>query len=115
MKLFYNGIIHTIDPVYPAPEAVLVGADRRIGAVGHRQDLEQPGVTKIDLHGYTLIPGFNDAHVHVSWLGLLLTRLVDCRIHVAPTIPAIIQRLAERALTQPVGTWVEGVGYNEAL
>ena len=25
MQLFYNGVIHTIDPNYPAPEAVLVG------------------------------------------------------------------------------------------
>jgi predicted amidohydrolase YtcJ len=52
--------------------------------------------------------------VHVSWLGMLLTRLVDARIHVAPTIPAIVGRLAERAGGQPPGSWVEGAGYNEA-
>ena len=43
----------------------------------------------VDLGGRTLIPGFNDAHVHVSWLGMLLTSLVDTRIHVAPNIPSI--------------------------
>ncbi|MCX6047361.1 MAG: amidohydrolase family protein, partial [Chloroflexi bacterium] len=115
MKLFYNGTIHTLDPAYPAPEAVLVDDQQRIAAVGRRQDLELPEITHIDLQGRTLIPGFNDAHVHVSWLGMLLTRLVDCRIHVAPNIPAILQRLTERAQAEPVGTWVEGVGYNEAL
>ena len=115
MKLFYNGLIHTLDPTYPTPEAVLVGDDGRISAVGPLHALEKPSVPKLDLAGRTLIPGFNDAHVHVSWLGLLLTQLVDCRIHVTPNIPTIVQRLAERAQAQPEGAWVEGVGYNEAL
>src|SRR5262245_47923902 len=114
MLLFSNGIIHTIDPSLPNPEAVLVGHDGRIAAVGPRAALERPGVRHVDLAGRTLIPGFNDAHVHVSWLGMLLTSLVDTRIHVAPTIPSIVDRLAARAQSQPAGTWVEGVGYNEA-
>ncbi len=97
------------------PEAVLVGDDGRIAAPGARAALERPGVRHVDLAGRTLIPGFNDAHVHVSWRGMLLTRLVDTRIHVAPNIPAIVDRLAARAQSQPAGSWVEGVGYNEAL
>jgi predicted amidohydrolase YtcJ len=115
MLLFSNGIIHTVDPSLPNPEAVLVGDDGRIAAVGTRAALERPGARPIDLAGRTLIPGFNDAHVHVSWLGMLLTRLVDTRIHVAPNIPAIVDRLRARAQSQPAGNWVEGVGYNEAL
>jgi predicted amidohydrolase YtcJ len=114
MLLFSNGVIHTVDPNLPNPEAVLVGDDGRIAAVGARAALDQPGVRHVDLAGRTLIPGFNDAHVHVSWLGMLLTHLVDTRIHVAPNIPAIISRLAARAQSQPPGSWVEGVGYNEA-
>src|SRR5262245_39261874 len=113
MLLFSNGIIHTVDPSLPNPEAVLVGDDGRIAAVGPRAELERPGVRHVDLSGRTLIPGFNDAHVHVSWLGMLLTSLVDARIHVAPNIPSIVDRLAACAQSQPVGSWVEGVGYNE--
>jgi predicted amidohydrolase YtcJ len=115
MLLFSNGIIRTVDAGLPNPEAVLVGDDGRIAAVGARAALERPGVRHVDLAGRTLIPGFNDAHVHVSWLGMLLTRLVDTRIHVAPNIPAIVDRLAARAQSQPAGSWIEGVGYNEAL
>jgi predicted amidohydrolase YtcJ len=115
MLLFTNGTIHTIDPRHPAPEAVLVGDDGRILAAGPRAELERPGARTVDLAGRTLIPGFNDAHVHVSWLGMLLTELVDTRIHIAPNIPAIVARLAERARSLPAGAWVEGVGYNEAL
>jgi predicted amidohydrolase YtcJ len=115
MKLFTNGVIHTMDPATPHAEALLVGDDGRIAAVGSRHELELPGATLVDLGGHTLIPGFNDAHVHVGWLGLLLTRLVDCRAHVAPTIPAIIERLTARAQSQAEGSWVQGQGYNEAL
>src|SRR5262245_98294 len=110
MLLFSNGIIHTVDPSMPRAEAVLVGDDGRIAALGARAALERPGVRHVDLAGRTLIPGFNDAHVHVSWLGMLLTRLVDTRIHSAPNIPAVIERLRTRAQTQPAGSWIEGVG-----
>jgi predicted amidohydrolase YtcJ len=115
MLLFHSGVIHTLDPREPRPEALLAGDDGRILALGARGELERPGAHAVDLGGRTLIPGFNDAHVHVAWLGMLLTRLVDVRIHVAPAIPAVVARLAERAAQQPAGAWVEGVGYNEAL
>ena len=81
---------------------MLVGDDVRIGA------LKCLGVCHVNLAGRTLIPGYNDAHVHVS----LLTSLVDTRIHVAPNILAIIERLCARAVAAP-SSWVEGVGYNE--
>lgn len=115
MKLFHNGTIHTIDATFLNPEAVLTDDSGRIAAVGRLVDLDHPDAQRIDLAGRTLIPGFNDAHVHVSWLGLLLTHLVDVRIHVAPNIPAIIQRFAERAASELAGRWISGVGYNEAL
>jgi hypothetical protein len=117
MYLFYNGAIHTIDPTYPNPEAVLVNAAGRIEAVGSYAALSQgvPVSHQVDLAGRTLIPGFNDAHVHVIWLGHLLVHYVDARIHVAPTIPAIIEKFAKRAQSQPPGEWLIGVGYNEAL
>jgi predicted amidohydrolase YtcJ len=115
MILFYNGSIHTMDPNNPAPGAVLVDDHGRVHGVGSRRAMEQPGVELIDLGGRTLIPGFNDAHVHVSWLGLLLMQLVDVRIHQAPDIPAVIGRFAQRAECEAPGTWIRGNGYNEAL
>ncbi|MEM7799027.1 MAG: amidohydrolase [Chloroflexota bacterium] len=115
MKLFTNGTIYTIDPSRPEVEAVLVGDDGRIAGVGSRAELEGRARETIDLAGKILIPGFNDAHIHVSWLGLQLTRWVDARIHVSPDIPTIIQRYAERAATLPADTWIQGMGYNEAL
>lgn len=115
MLLFHNGTIHTMDPAYPTVEAVLVGDDGRIEAVGAKSAITVPGAQMVDLQGRTLIPGFNDAHVHVASLGMLLTQYVDVRVHRAPNIPAVLARLTERAVEEPAGTWIQGVGYNEAL
>lgn len=109
----------------PTAEAVLVGEDGRISRVGRLADLRQEDaeidsaenerVEIVDLQGRTLIPGFNDAHIHVSWLGMQLTQWVDARKHVAPDIPTIIQLYKDWAADKPAGTWISGMGYNEAL
>lgn len=116
MLLFYNGIIHTMDENHPSPEAVLVGNDGHIRAVGSFSDVQAaaPGAMElIDLGGRTLMPGFNDAHVHVQWLGLMLTRLVNATITNAPNIPAIVELYRKKATERPVGEWITGGGYNE--
>lgn len=115
MKLFYNGIIHTMDPDKPQVEAVLTNDEGKIEGVGTVKDLSLERAQKINLEGRTLLPGFNDAHIHVSWLGMQLTLWVDARNHVAPNIPTIIQKFAERAANTPAGEWIQGMGYNEAL
>lgn len=113
MLLFSNGTIHSMDPANPAPEAVLVSDNGRIVAVGPVADLDAPDVRRVDLGGRTLLPGFNDAHVHVWKLGLLLTVQVDARSAVAPDIGTIVQRFRDRAVGLPAGTWITGRGYNE--
>ena len=80
MLLFYNGVIHTMNPAQPSAELVLVGDSGRIVLVGDIHNLATlPPVRRIDLDGRTLIPGFNDAHVHIWKLGLLLTVQIDAR------------------------------------
>ncbi|MEM7332940.1 MAG: amidohydrolase [Chloroflexota bacterium] len=115
MKLFTNGTIHTMDPSHPTVEAVLVNDDGKIAAVGAKADLSRDGVEIVDLNGRVLLPAFNDAHIHVSWLGLQLTRWVDARNHVAPNIPTVVQKFRERAAQETPNRWIQGMGYNEAL
>lgn len=113
MQLFTNGTIYTMDPANPTPEAVLVSDDGHIAAVGRAADLSTSGVRRVDLGGRVLLPGFNDAHVHVWKLGLLLTVQVDARSAVAPDITSIVGRFHDRAQGLPSGTWITGRGYNE--
>ncbi len=115
MIIFYNGVIHTIDRALPQPDIVVVDdVSGRIRTVG-RLDLRttMPPMQRIDLDGRTLLPGFNDAHVHIWKLGLLLTVQVDARRAVAPDIRAIVEAFRQRAATTPAGGWLTGRGYNE--
>ncbi len=113
MLLFHNGIIHTMNPQHPTAELVLVDDDGRIELMGDLSSLTTvPPVKRINLGGRTLIPGFNDAHVHIWKLGLLLTVQIDARG--LPDIPTIAGRFRERAAQTPPGSWLTGRGYNEA-
>lgn len=62
--LFYGGKIITMaEPLYA--EAVLV-EDGRILAVGSKDALQSLAETFVDLHGATMLPGFIDAHSHLT-------------------------------------------------
>lgn len=117
MIILYNGIIHSMDPREPHPEAVLVGDGGDIRWAGRIDDMPTIAAVdrlkRVDLEGRTLIPGFNDAHVHIWKLGLLLTAQVDARTAAAPSVDAITARFRERADRTPPGSWLLGRGYNE--
>src|SRR5689334_11515345 len=118
MLLFYNGIIHTMDADNASPAAIVVNDAGKIYVTGSLAKCEAAAgrdVTKIDLAGRTLIPGFNDAHVHVWKVGLLLTTQVDVQQRFAPDMESIQARFRERADKLPAGTWIIGRGYNEAV
>lgn len=66
--LLYNGKIFTADFDRPWVEALLVRGDR-IVAVGATDDLLaglDPAAVAIDLRGRVVVPGFDDAHDHVT-------------------------------------------------
>jgi len=114
MILFTNGIFHTLNPRQPQTNALLVGDDGRIRALGGAALAAADGAQRVNLDGRTLIPGFNDAHVHIWKLGLLLTRQVVANRATAPDIPAIAAKFRAKAAALPPGTWITGRGYNEA-
>jgi predicted amidohydrolase YtcJ len=69
--IFTNGNIVTLDESIPAADTVVIRQDR-IAYVGWAQDAapyQDPGTKIIDLDGKTLIPGFNDNHLHAIYMG----------------------------------------------
>jgi predicted amidohydrolase YtcJ len=115
--LIYGGTI--LDPG-PAPggleglEAVAL-REGRVLAGGKRSELEDlaaPGTRRIDLEGQALLPGFNDAHVHVWKVGQLRTTLLDLRG--VESLEAFYAAVRERAQTLRPGEWLWGRGWNEA-
>lgn len=113
--ILYNGTLLTQDKIQPLAEAIAV-IDGRIEAIGSTDDiryLASPKTRQIDLGGRTLIPGFNDAHVHVWKMGHLLTTMLDVRgVSSISTLKSSIQEFSE---SLPEGAWFMGRGYNEAL
>src|SRR5713226_1786635 len=108
--LLINGNIHTMDPANPHAEAVAI-LDGKFFAVGTNQEINNlAGVTKIDLGGRTVVPGFIDAHLHTASSGLRHLKEVNCDLR---SISAIQAALRERAAKTPLGAWVVGFMYDD--
>jgi len=114
LALFGGHVVTAGATVPPASAIALAG--NRILAVGSDSDVRRfvgPRTEIIDLRGRTVTPGFNDAHCHPIALGLSL-REVDARTPPNRSIAEIVTRIAERAATQPPGTWIVAHGYDQA-
>jgi hypothetical protein len=103
--ILLDGKVWTEIPSQPQAEAVAIRGNR-ILAVGSSDailKLATPGTKIIHLNGRLVLPGFNDAHVHVPLGGanLVGVHLTDTRS------PAEFrQRIAEFAKTAPKGSWI---------
>ena len=105
--IILNAAVRTMDAAKPVAEAVAVSGNR-IAAVGATADLRAlagPKTRIVDAGGKSVLPGFNDAHVH--WLsgGYSITN-VDLRDASSPA--AFTKRIAEFAQKIPKGRWILG-------
>jgi len=83
----------------------------RIAAVGERDVLAAyTNATVEDLRGRTLLPGFIDAHNHLS-ITALLPRWAD--LTGATTLAEIGTRLTEQAASEPESPWIRGTGWSD--
>lgn len=104
-----GGVVHTMDPVAATAQAVAVTGGR-IVAVGTAQqvgELVGPATQVEDLAGRTLIPGFQDAHLHplAGGLEMLSCDLTD--LDRAGCLAAV----ARYAADQPDAEWITGGGW----
>jgi predicted amidohydrolase YtcJ len=107
---FVGGRILTMEPG-GEPEVLIVEGDR-IAAVGPRVLLDShPGAEVVDLAGRTLLPGFIDAHNHLS-LAALQPRWAD--LSQAKDAPAVRTALVGQARREPEADWVRGFGWSAA-
>ncbi len=113
-QIFYQAHVLTQDHRQPVAEAFAIVADR-IVAVGDNATIlamKQPHTRVHSLLGQTVLPGFNDCHVHLWKVGNLRTYLLDLRG--VNSIAEMQEKLAVFARDKPVGTWIQARGYNEA-
>ena len=110
-----NGRILTVDPHDSVAEAVAIGPDARIIAVGSNAEIRarmDANTKVIDLHGRTATPGLIDSHGHFADGGI--EELNDVNLRDATSIADIVQRIAERAKTAKPGEWIQGTGWDES-
>ncbi|HEY8444670.1 MAG TPA: amidohydrolase [Bacilli bacterium] len=75
--ILFNGKIHTLDTKKEVYEAIAIDKELII-KVGKNEDilpLKTKNTTLIDLQGKTVIPGFNDSHMHLYSTGKNLQRV----------------------------------------
>jgi predicted amidohydrolase YtcJ len=102
----------TVEPMTDrsAPAEAIGVADGRISAVGSARDVREiigPSTEVVELAGETVLPGFQDAHIHpIS--GGMLTDLVD--LHVLPT-GEYLTAIADYAARHPEREWITGGGW----
>ncbi len=95
-------------------ESLAVLGDR-ILAVGARDEimkLKGPDTKIVDLDGHFVMPGFNDAHMHLAEAGL---EKMNVNLVGAKTIDEFRERLRAKCEAAAPGEWVVGEGWDETL
>jgi predicted amidohydrolase YtcJ len=115
--VFVDGEVHTLTDPDETHEAVAV-RDGRIVRLGDSYDVEFLVGTEtevVDLDGRTLLPGFIDAHTHLTMVG---SYLVHADLSGAADADEAISRLHDRAdetaSDADADDWVLGYGYDES-
>lgn len=117
--IYIHASVFTGEPAYSRgslqrAEAIAVRGDR-IQAVGTNLEIEKlksPQTQVVDLRGHFVMPGFNDAHLHLADAGLqkLSVNLVGVK-----TVEEFRERIRAKVRQALPGVWILGGGWDETL
>jgi predicted amidohydrolase YtcJ len=102
-----NGKVHTVDASRPEAQGLAIAGDR-IRATGSTDEIRAwigTGTKVLDAHGGTVLPGFNDAHVHFVDGSMLLSQV---QLGDATTRAEFARRVGAYARGLKKGEWVLG-------
>jgi predicted amidohydrolase YtcJ len=111
--IFVNGDIYT--QATPARAQAMAVANGRIVAVGSNEEirkLKQGRTQVVDLGGHFVMPGFNDAHLHLAAGGLMH---LEVDLVGAKSLAEMQQRIAEHAKSTHPGDWIIGRGWDHTV
>ena len=118
--IFIHGNVYTGVPANSAfssilrQEAIAVRGDRILG-VGKNADIEAlkgPQTQIIDLTGHFVVPGFNDAHLHLDAAGETKLSVDLTGVTSLDELRTKVQRKVDSARA---GEWILGSGWDETL
>jgi len=95
-------------------DAITVEGNRikGIGRWDEFKSLVQSGTEVIDAGGKTIMPGFNDSHIHIWKVGNLDTYMLDVRM--AGSLDEMLGMIASYHQNNPDLAWITARGFNEA-
>jgi len=114
---YVHGRIYTNDPAHPWAEAMAVsnGIITCLGKVDHvLLDCGggQEGMETVQLKGQFVMPGFNDAHLH---LGAAATGQLGVSLTGVASVEEMQKRLAAAVAQHKPGEWISGDGWDHTL
>ena len=104
--LLHNARIHTMDPARPRADWMLIRGGV-IVALG--QGAGPDGANRIDAGGRVVLPGFQDAHIHLVSGGIDLA--TSAQLYEAETLDDLIATLTAHASAKPGLALVMGAGW----
>jgi predicted amidohydrolase YtcJ len=110
--VFKNGNVYTVDAKAPRAQAIAVTKDR-IVFVGSNADAQKfvgPKTRVVDLKGSTVLPGFADAHQHLSGVGF---REMNLNLEGTTSLEDFLAKVKARVDQAKPGEWVTGRGWIE--
>lgn len=115
--LYLHGRIYTNDPQHPWAQAMAIrdGKISCIGAIAHVLTECAGGEAHpetIELREKFVMPGFNDAHVHLGSAG---EGMLSVRLYGAASVEELKKRLAASVATHKPGEWITGAGWDHTL
>src|SRR5260370_4337647 len=114
---YTHGRIYTNDPAHPWAEAMAV-SEGIISCIGKMDHVlldclgGQEGAETVNLKGQFVMPGFNDAHVH---LGGAAADELAVPLTGAPSPEEMQKRVAAAVAQHKAGEWITGGGWDHTL
>jgi predicted amidohydrolase YtcJ len=114
---YIHGRIYTNDPQHPWAQAFAVreGKITCIGTISHvvlECAAGEPRAQTVELHEKFVMPGFNDAHVHLGYAG---AGMLAVRLYGAASIDELKKRVAAGVASHKPGEWITGAGWDHTL
>jgi predicted amidohydrolase YtcJ len=106
--VLYNGKIVTVDDAFSIRNAIAIKDGRIVAVGGNELQNRFNAVRAIDLHGRTVLPGFNDTHVHLGGQSRRNIDLINTK-----SIAQLKDQVRDKARELGPKEWITGAGWDE--
>jgi len=108
VTLFTNANVLTMSGAQPEASTVAIRGDQIVGVGSDELAKDFPKAQRVDLSGKTLIPGFNDTHIHID--GNAAHYIDLTKVDSIADMQALVSQFAKKLGNNQ---WITGYGWSE--